>query len=46
MSGAVVRKPLAAARPRMEALARLPLFFALGGKRAIVARQPGRGLEG
>jgi uroporphyrin-III C-methyltransferase / precorrin-2 dehydrogenase / sirohydrochlorin ferrochelatase len=33
----VIRKPVAAATPRMEALARLPLFFALGGKRAIVA---------
>ena len=33
----VIRKPVDAATPRMEALARLPVFFALGGKRAIVA---------
>lgn len=32
------RKPSEAARPpRMEALARLPVFYALGGKRVIVA---------
>jgi uroporphyrin-III C-methyltransferase/precorrin-2 dehydrogenase/sirohydrochlorin ferrochelatase len=37
MSREAVRKPVAAAAPRMDALARLPLFFALGGKRAIVA---------
>ena len=31
------RKPREEATPRMEPLARLPLFFALDGKRAIVA---------
>jgi len=31
------RKPSEAKPPRMEALARLPLFFALEGKRALVA---------
>jgi len=30
------RKP-AEARPRMDALARLPVFYALGGKRAVIA---------
>src|SRR5437588_9654478 len=31
------RTPSEASPPRMEALARLPLFFALAGKRAVVA---------
>ena len=31
------RTPSEARPPRMEALARLPVFYALGGKRAVVA---------
>src|SRR5262245_61931095 len=31
------RTPLEARTPRMEALARLPVFFALTGRRAVVA---------
>jgi uroporphyrin-III C-methyltransferase/precorrin-2 dehydrogenase/sirohydrochlorin ferrochelatase len=31
------RTPSEAKAPRMEALARLPVFFALGGKRAVIA---------
>jgi uroporphyrin-III C-methyltransferase/precorrin-2 dehydrogenase/sirohydrochlorin ferrochelatase len=31
------RKPVETATPRMEALARLPVFFALAGKRVVVA---------
>jgi uroporphyrin-III C-methyltransferase/precorrin-2 dehydrogenase/sirohydrochlorin ferrochelatase len=31
------RSPVESASPRMEALARLPVFFALGGKRVFVA---------
>jgi uroporphyrin-III C-methyltransferase/precorrin-2 dehydrogenase/sirohydrochlorin ferrochelatase len=31
------RTPVEAKPPRMEALARLPVFYALGGKRAVVA---------
>jgi uroporphyrin-III C-methyltransferase / precorrin-2 dehydrogenase / sirohydrochlorin ferrochelatase len=34
---AEVRKPLETAPPRMEALARLPVFFTLYGRRALVA---------
>src|SRR6266850_183314 len=32
-----MRTPVEARAPRMEALARLPVFYALGGKRAVVA---------
>ena len=34
---APLRHPADAAPPRMDALARLPLFFALAGKRAVIA---------
>ena len=41
------RTPSEAQPPRMEPLARLPVFFALEGKRAVVAGgSAGRGLEG
>ena len=41
------RIPVEAKPPRMERLARLPVFFALRGKRAVVAGGTrGRGLEG
>ena len=41
------RSPSEAPPPRMEPLARLPVFFALEGKRALVAGgSAGRGLEG
>ena len=31
------RRPAETGSPRMEALARLPVFFALGGKRVVIA---------
>ena len=38
MPGAdTARRPAQAAPPRMEPLARLPVFLALAGKRAVVA---------
>ena len=37
MSASRVRTPVEARPPRMEALARLPVFFALAGKRAVLA---------
>ena len=41
------RTPSEARPPRMEALARLPVFYALAGKRARRGgRQRGRGVEG
>ena len=43
----IARTPSEAPPPRMEALARLPVFLALEGKRAVVAGGTrGRGLEG
>ena len=37
MNGAAHREPVPACAPKMNALARLPVFFALEGKRAVVA---------